>query len=361
MIAATFARSSTGRPAGVVDLERLGPRERQVQPVGEALRERPAAEREHPRALDAALADERDVGRAAADVDEQRAGLADLVAAEDAGDGVRLGDDLEQLEVELAGDALQRAEVDQRRERVEDPDLHVAALEPDRVRQRVAVDRGAGDRRVDEADVDVGQARLPGDRPLGLAQRLALDVVDELLELGLGDRLVGLLALLGVGRREALDELAGDADDDLGRPEAGHLLGLLERDGAVVDDGRDVGDRARLHVREALALAPDAADRAVAVVVDLEDERLGELRPDVQRRAGGERLLPVALPDAAPEGHQAAASSAAVIAASAAGRPSRLVPLPWAISGRPPPRPSIAGRRPGPGRRPRSRGRRGRR
>ena len=59
------------------------------------------------------------------------------------------------------------------------------------------------------------QAGLPGDRPLGLAERLALDAVDELLELGLGDRLVGLLALLAVGRREALDELAGDADDDL--------------------------------------------------------------------------------------------------------------------------------------------------
>jgi hypothetical protein len=47
-----------------------------------------------------------------------------------------------------------------------------------------------------------------------------------------------------VERREALDQLAGDADHDLLRPEAGHLLGLLERDGAVVDDGRDVRDRA---------------------------------------------------------------------------------------------------------------------
>ena len=127
--------------AGVVDLERLGPRERQVEPIGEALRERPTAEREHPRPLDAALADERDVRRAAADVDEQRPGLADLVAAQDAGDGVRLGDDLEQLEVQLRRDALERAEVDERRERVEDPDLHVAALEADRVGERVAVDR----------------------------------------------------------------------------------------------------------------------------------------------------------------------------------------------------------------------------
>ena len=169
--------------AGVVDLGRLGPRERQLEPVGEALREGPAAEREHPGALDAALADERDVGRAAADVDEEGAGLADLVGAEDAGDGVRLGDDLEQLEVELRGDRLERPEMDQRGERVEDPDLHVAALEADRVGQRIAVDRGADDRRVDEPDVDVRQAGLPGDRALGLAERLPLDRVDQLLEL----------------------------------------------------------------------------------------------------------------------------------------------------------------------------------
>ena len=69
------------------------------------LRERPAAEREHARPLDAALAHERDVGRPAADVDEQRARLADLLRPEDPRDGVRLGHDLEQLEVELARDA----------------------------------------------------------------------------------------------------------------------------------------------------------------------------------------------------------------------------------------------------------------
>src|SRR4029079_16306685 len=114
-----------------------------------ALGEPPPAQREHAGALDAALPDEGDVRRAAAHVDEQRPGLADLLVAEHAGDRVRRGDDLEELEVELAGDALQGAEVDQRRERVEDPDLDVAALEPYRVRQGVAVDGGAGDRGVD--------------------------------------------------------------------------------------------------------------------------------------------------------------------------------------------------------------------
>src|SRR4249919_2264062 len=105
------------------------------------------------------------------------------------------------------------------RERVEDPDLDVATLEADRVGQRVAVDRGSGHGRVDEPDVDVRQPGLPRDRALRLMERLALDDVDELLELALGDRLVGSLALLAVGRGEPLDQLAGDADDDLGRTE----------------------------------------------------------------------------------------------------------------------------------------------
>ncbi len=193
--------------------------------------------------------------------------------------------------------------MDERSEGVEDPDLDVPALEADRVGHRVAVDAGRGDRGVDEPDVDVGQAGLPGDRPLGLAQGLLLDAVDQLLELGLGDRLVGPLALLAVGRGEALDQLAGDADDDLGRPEAGHLLGLLEGDRAVVDDGGDVGHGARLHVGQALALAADAAHGADARRIDLEDERLGELRADVEGRAGGQGGLVVAVPEPPQERH----------------------------------------------------------
>src|SRR4029079_19325133 len=205
--------------AGVVDLCGLGARERQLQSVREALRERPAAEGEHARALNAALPDERNVRRPAADVDEERARLADLVRAEDTGDGVRLGDDLEQLQVQLRGHRLERAEMNERREGVEDPDLDVAALEADRAPQRVAVDRRGDDRRVDEPDIDVRQAGLPRDRPLGLAERLALDRVDQLLELRLRDRLVRAPALVVVRGREALDELARDPDDDLARAE----------------------------------------------------------------------------------------------------------------------------------------------
>ena len=187
------------------------------------------------------------------------------------------------------------------------------------------------------------EARLPGDGPLRLVERLTLDHVDELLELALGDRLVGLLAFLAVGRREALDQLAGDADDDLGRAEPGHLLGFLERDGAVVDDRGDVGHGPRLHVGEALALAADTPDGAVAIGIDVEDERLRELRPDVERRARSEGLVAVALPDPTPERHQASVPRRVVSAASASGRPSRRVPRPWAMAGRPPPRPSMAG------------------
>ena len=130
-----------------------------------------------------------------------------------------------------------------------------------------------------------------------------MDPVDELLELGLRDRLVRALSLLAVGRREALDELTGDADHDLARAKPGHLLGLLQRDRTVVHHGRDVGDGARRHVAQALPLPSDAADGAVGVIVDLENERLGELGPDVERRAGGERLLAIVLPEPTEEGH----------------------------------------------------------
>ena len=99
---------------------------------------------------------------------------------------------------------------------------------------------------------------------LGLAEGLLLDAVDQLDELRVVDRDPGLLALLRERRREALDQLAGDADHHLRRPEPGHLLGFLERHRAVVDDRGDVRDRARLHVRQALALAAHAADGALA-------------------------------------------------------------------------------------------------
>ena len=59
------------------------------------------------------------------------------------------------------------------------------------------------------------------------------------------------------------------------------------------------------------------------VVVDLEDERLGELGADVEGRAGGERRDVVALPDAAPEGHLARPRAPSGRSASALERVER--------------------------------------
>ncbi len=89
--------------------------------------------------------------------------------------------------------------MDQRRERVEHADAHVAALEADRVGHGVAIDGRPGDRGVDQPDIDAGQTGLPGDRPLGLQQRLALDSLDELVQLLLRDGRVRLAGAPGCG------------------------------------------------------------------------------------------------------------------------------------------------------------------
>ena len=133
--------------------------------------------------------------------------------------------------------------MDQWREGVEDRDPDVPTLEANRVGHRVPIDPGADDGGVDQAHVDALQAGLPRHRALRLAHRLALDALDELAQLRLGDGQVGLHALLVDDGGEALDQLARDADHDLLRAEAGHLLGLLERDRAVVDHSRDVRHR----------------------------------------------------------------------------------------------------------------------
>ena len=87
-------------------------------------------------------------------------------------------------------------------------------------------------------------------------------------------------------------------------------------------------------------------------VLDAEDERLDVLGADVQRGRHRRRLAVVAAPDPAQDGHRSARPAdrgqarqrrCASIAASASGMPAWRVPLPWAIDGRPPPRPSMAG------------------
>ena len=68
--------------------------------------------------------------------------------------------------------------------------------------------------------------------------------------------------------------------------------------------------------------------------VDVEDERLGELGPDVERGAGGEGLLAVTLPDPPPEGHQAPVSSRD--RPGEGRRPQPLAPRPAALGHRRP-------------------------
>ena len=178
-ISATSSASLDPPAVGVVDLDALGLLEARVEAVGQRLREGAAAEREHARALDAAAAHEGDVRRAAADVDEERARLSDLLARDGARHGVGLGHDLDELEAELLDDRLQGAQVDERRVGVEDRDAQVAALEADRVGDHVAVHAGAGHGGVDEAHVDVGQAGLPGDGALRLRRGIGLHLLEE--------------------------------------------------------------------------------------------------------------------------------------------------------------------------------------
>src|SRR5438270_13743486 len=80
-------------------------------------REGSAAQVEHPRAFDAAVADERDVGRAATDVDEDPALGPDLLVGARPRQGVWLRDGGGEFEVELTDDGLDGVDVSPRRKR----------------------------------------------------------------------------------------------------------------------------------------------------------------------------------------------------------------------------------------------------
>ena len=238
-------------------------------------------------------------------------------------------------------------------EGVEDADLHVAALEPDRVGEAVAVDRGADDRAVDEPDVDLRQAGLPGDRALGLLERLALDGVDELHELGVVDRRLGRLRSWV---RVVVKPLTSSP-----------AIPITTWVGRKPPSPRPPGARPRSCPRRPRCPPPsptacgsgpgapaDAADRAMPGLVDLERERLANSVPMSRavaaagrgRRPGSDPAQEshpacLAAPAAAGSRGAARAAAAARTAAIASPSPSRRVPSPWAISGRPPPWPSM--------------------
>src|SRR6202011_3113606 len=107
-----------------------------------------AAKVEHPCPLDPAIPHQGDVGGPAADVDEDAAGLVDLVDGARPGDRVGLRHRSHKLQVELDDHRLDGPDVGQRREGVEDRDVEVVALEAEWVGDGVAVDPHAGDCRV---------------------------------------------------------------------------------------------------------------------------------------------------------------------------------------------------------------------
>src|ERR1700694_457252 len=96
---AVGSRSPLDISCRVTELARLGIGEGDAEPGRQLLGEDPASDREHTGALDAAVANQGDVGGAAADVDEDAAEVVDLVGCGTAGHGVRLGDSGNQLQV----------------------------------------------------------------------------------------------------------------------------------------------------------------------------------------------------------------------------------------------------------------------
>src|SRR6266849_10472136 len=327
---------SREQPLRVPELARLrlfvAEAERQREPA----REGAAAKVEHAGALDAAVPDERYVGGAAADVDEDATLSPGLLARACPRERIGLRDGGRQLEVELAHDGVDGVDVGHRGERVEDSDLEVLACEADRVGDRVAVDPDVGDRGVDEASLELAVAALELEQVLGLAQRAALDHLQHRRNLARPHASLGVLARIGDRRREALDELARDPHDDLALNCLRHVLGRLERSVAGLDHRLEVRDRPTRHRGGRLWLAPDSENLAVQAVAT-HHQHLDEVCADVQHRE-----VPVVVAALAQELEFGQLSSCSRrLNASAAGTSS----LPRARCGWPPPLPSREARR----------------
>ena len=147
----------------------------QTERQGEAAREGTPAEVEHPGALDAAVANQRDVGRPTAHVDEDAPFSPGFLAGTRSGQRIRLSDSRRQLEVELSYHCLDRVDVSHRRERVEHGHLKVLTRKTNRVGDRVAVNAHVGDGRVHQARLQLAVAALHLEQVLRLAQGAALD------------------------------------------------------------------------------------------------------------------------------------------------------------------------------------------
>src|SRR4029077_612605 len=133
-----------------------------------------------------------------------------------------------------------------------------------------------------------------------LAQRAALDHLEHGRHLAAAHTRLRVLARVGDGRGKALDQLAGDADDDLAWDRARHVLGRLERAVARLDYRLEVRDRAAGHRRRPLRFAADPEHFAVGAVA-AHDQDLDEVCADVQH--GEVPVVVAALPKELELGH----------------------------------------------------------
>src|SRR6266566_3080907 len=322
---------SREEPFGMPELASFGLLVAEAERKREPAREGPTTEIEHSRTFNTAVSHEGDIGGAAADVDEDATFRPRLLARARTSQRVGLSDRCRQLEVELAHHGFDGVDVGHGRERVEDGDLQVPTRETHRVGDRVAVDSDVGDRRVDQARLELSVAALQLQEVLGLAESTALNHLQHRRHLATADAAPGILSGVGDRGREAFDELAGDADHDLTGYGLGHVLGSFQGAVAGLDHGFEVRDRPARHCGRGLRLAADAQNLAVQPIAP-HDQHLDEVGADVEH---GEMAVVVAALAEELELRYFRASSRRLNASSA-------VPLrvPRARCGLPPPLPS---------------------
>src|ERR1700683_46222 len=259
-----------------------------VGDLGDALGEGTAADGKHLGAFDAAVVNQRDVGGAAADVDEDGGKLAGILAADGFGDGKRLGRDVNEVEIKVGGHGLERAEMNHGREGVEELDRNIFALEANGVGDTVAVALGVNDGVVHQLHLELLVAGFPRELLAGTLKGAVLNAVKDFAQLRHVNGTFRVGAAVAHDGGGAFYELAGDADHDVFGHHAGYAFGHFERGVAIFDHARDVGNGAALHVGEALALAAHADDFHVCrrtgggVKFYFTDQRLDEFGANIK-------------------------------------------------------------------------------
>ena len=199
--------------AAVPQLQLLGFLGRRAQRHRDVVGDLVAGDRDHRRVADRAVGEHRDVGRAAADVDQADAQLLLVVVQHRDRRGERLQDHVLHLEA-AAAHALDDV-LDRRHRAGDDVHLH---LEP----------HAAHAERLAHVLLPVDDEFLRQDVQdlLVVRDRDRLRRLDDAVDVGLRDFL--LLDRDHAARVEAADVAAGDAGVDLGDPAVGHQLGLLQ-------------------------------------------------------------------------------------------------------------------------------------